>query len=254
MNYSALKFPPSPESDEPEVSPNVEMYLKSIVRLYDGEEPVSTSAIAQELAISPASVSSMLKRLDAEGYVVHEGRHGVVPTARGARIGAVILRRQRLAERLLADCLGMSWEVVGNEACRLEHAISPAVEESLARFLNHPTTCPHGHPIPHADGTLWRHDNATELIEVGVGGSATVLEVKHDIPELLRFLDEIGLRPGTKLQVLRRERAAGLVTIEVDGREHTISAQLAGDILVRPHAAPGTVVRDGDAPTVRQIP
>jgi DtxR family Mn-dependent transcriptional regulator len=234
VNNSALKFPPSPQAEEPEISPNVEMYLKSIVRLYDGDEPVSTSAIAQELSISPASVSAMLKRLDSDGYVVHEGRHGVVPTAKGARIGAVILRRQRLAERLLVDCLGMSWEVAGNEACRLEHAISPAVEDHLARFLNHPKTCPHGHPIPHADGTLWKHDNAVELIELPLNAAGTILEVKHDIPELLRFLAEVGLQPGVKVRVAKRERAAGLVTIQLDGKEHTISAQLAGDILVAP--------------------
>lgn len=234
MNNSALKFPPDPAAEEPEISPNVEMYLKSIVRLYDGETPVSTSAVAQELSISAASVSSMLKRLDADGYVTHEGRHGVIPTLKGARIGAVILRRQRLAERLLVDCLGMSWEVAGNEACRLEHAISPAVEEHLAEFLNHPATCPHGHPIPHPDGTLWRHKDAVELIELPLSAEASILEVKHDIPELLRFLSEVGLRPGVQLRVVRRERAAGLVTIQLNGKEHTISAQLAGDILVAP--------------------
>ncbi len=237
MTNSALKFPPSIETDEPEVSPNVEMYLKSVVRLYDGQEPVSTSAIAQELAISPASVSAMLKKLDADGYVTHEGRHGVMPTPKGARIGAVTLRRQRLAERLLVDCLGISWEVAGIEACRLEHAISPAVEDHLAKFLNHPETCPHGHPIPHADGTQWRHDGAIELIDCAPNIQATVLEVKHDIPELLRFLGSIGLKPGAQLSVKRREPAAGLLTIDLDGHEHTISAQLAGDILVRHSAA-----------------
>lgn len=236
MTNSALKFPPSIETDEPEVSPNVEMYLKSVVRLYDGQEPVSTSAIAQELAISPASVSAMLKKLDADGYVTHEGRHGVMPTPKGARIGAVTLRRQRLAERLLVDCLGMSWEIAGIEACRLEHAISPAVEDHLAKFLKHPETCPHGHPIPHADGTQWRHDGAIELIDCAPNIQATVLEVKHDIPELLRFLGGIGLKPGAQLSVKRREPAAGLLTIDLGGQEHTISAQLAGDIVVR-HSA-----------------
>jgi DtxR family Mn-dependent transcriptional regulator len=209
------------------------MYLKSVVRLYDGEEPVSTSAIAQELAISPASVSSMLKKLDADGYVVHEGRHGVIPTPEGARIGAVTLRRQRLAERLLVDHLGLSWEIAGIEACRLEHAISPAVEAHLAKFLDEPQTCPHGHPIPRADGTLWQHDGAVDLIDLPLDVRAVVLEVKHDIPELLKFLGEIELRPGAELVIKRREPAAGLLTINLDGREHTISSQLAGDIIVR---------------------
>ena len=233
MNNSALKFPPSPQSVEPEVSPNVEMYLKSVVRLYDGQNPVSTSAIAQELAISPASVSSMLKKLDSDGYVEHEGRLGVIPTTLGARIGAVTLRRQRLAERLLVDHLGLSWEIAGIEACRLEHAISPAVEKSLASFLGDPQTCPHGHPIPRPDGTLWQHEEAIDLTDLTPGSPAEVLEVKHDIPELLRFLGEIELRPGAKVVVKHREAAAGVVTIEIDGRERTVSAQLAGDIRVR---------------------
>jgi DtxR family transcriptional regulator, Mn-dependent transcriptional regulator len=233
MTHSALKSPHSVVIAEPEVSPNVEMYLKSVVRLYDGKEPVSTSAIAQELAISPASVSSMLKKLDTDGYVLHEGRHGVIPTPQGARIGAVTLRRQRLAERLLVDHLEISWEIAGIEACRLEHAISAAVEDHLAKFLNNPQTCPHGHPIPHADGTLWQHDDAVELLDLPLDTAATVLEVKHDIPELLRFLAEIGLRPGASLVIKRRESAAGLLTVLVDDQEHTISAQLAGDILVR---------------------
>lgn len=221
------------EPDEPEVSPNVEMYLKSIVRLYDGHEPVSTSAVAQELAVSAASASSMLKKLDADGYVVHEGRHGVTPTPAGSRIGAVTLRRQRLAERLLVDCLGISWEVAGIEACRLEHAISPLVEQHLSKFLNEPSTCPHGHPIPHRDGTLWHHEGAIDLTDLPLNVPATVLEVKHDIPELLRFLAEIGICPGVGLTAKHRERAVGLLTVELGGREHTISAQLAGDILVR---------------------
>lgn len=158
MSHSALKSAPAAQPDEHEVSPNVEMYLKSIVRLYDGVDPVSTSAIAQELAVSAASASAMLKRLDAEGYVTHDGRHGVIPTISGALIGALTLRRQRLAERLLVDHLGVSWELASAEACRLEHAISPMVERRLAQFLNEPTTCPHGHPIPREDGSQWHQD------------------------------------------------------------------------------------------------
>ncbi|MBC5824471.1 MAG: metal-dependent transcriptional regulator [Candidatus Eremiobacteraeota bacterium] len=237
MATSALKTATARIIDEPEVSPNVEMYLKSIVRLHDSMEPVSTSAIAQELAISAASASAMLKRLDADGYVTHEGRHGVVPTAKGARIGALTLRRQRLAERLLVDCLGIAWDLASSEACRLEHAISPLVESRLAQFVGDPTTCPHGHPIPREDGTLWRHDNAIDLVDLPLGVPAKVLEVKHEIPELLRFLAEVQLRPGASVTLRKLERAVGLLTIEVGGKRHTVSLQLAGDILVRDPSA-----------------
>ncbi len=233
MATSALKTATAVGLEEPEVSPNVEMYLKSIVRLHDRSEPVPTSAIAQELAVSAASASAMLKRLDADGYVSHDGRHGVVPTAKGSRIGALTLRRQRLAERLLVDCLGISWDLATAEACRLEHAISPLVERHLAGYVGYPATCPHGSPIPREDGTVWRHENAIELIDLPVGVAAVVLEVKHDIPELLRFLAEIGLRPGVTITLRKIERAVGLVTIDIADKRHTLSVQLASEILVQ---------------------
>ena len=233
MPNSALKSAPAIELDEHEVSPNVEMYLKSIVRLFDGKEPVATSAIAHELAVSAASASAMLKKLDADGYVRHEGRHGVFPTQAGARIGAQTLRRQRLAERLLVDHLGVSWEAASAEACRLEHAISPLVERHLADFLGKPTTCPHGHPIPREDGSVWQHEGAVDLADVALGAPAPVLEVKNEIPELLRFLTEIGVRPGVVVKVISRERAVGLQTIEVEGKQHAVSVQLAAAVVVR---------------------
>lgn len=238
LTNSALKSPSAIDLEQPEVSPNVEMYLKTIVRLYDHEEPVSTSAIAGELSVSAASASAMLKRLDADGYVTHDGRHGVMPTPAGTRIGALTLRRQRLAERLLVDHLGVPWEMSAAEACRLEHAISPLVERFLAKFLHEPATCPHGHPIPREDGTLWNHPNAIEFADLPIGVTATVLEVKHDMPELLGFLSEIGLKPGIRVSVERRERAVGLVTITVNGKSHMVSAQLAGAILVADPATP----------------
>lgn len=233
MPHSALKAALAATGDEHEVSPNVEMYLKSIVRLYGGSEPVPTSAIAHELAVSAASASSMLKRLDADGYVKHEGRHGVIPTSSGARIGALTLRRQRLAERLLVDHLGVSWEQASAEACRLEHAISPLVERHLAQFLSDPSTCPHGHPIPREDGGLWKHDDAIDLVDVALCVSTVVLEVKNEIPELLKFLAEIGVRPGVSVSVVSRERAVGLQTIEVAGKRHAVSVQLAAAVVVR---------------------
>jgi DtxR family Mn-dependent transcriptional regulator len=223
-------------TNEPDVSPNVEMYLKTLVRLYDGESPVSTSAIAQELSIAPPSASLMLKRLDAEGFVAHEGRHGVVPTDLGKRVGALTLRRQLLAERLLVDHLTVSWEIAASEACRLEHAISPLVERRLAHFLGTPATCPHGHPIPHEDGTLWRHERTVALSELEVGVDATIVTVPHDMPELLKFLDEFELRPGAAVSVQQRDRIVGLLTLIVDGVERVVSFQLANSILTQRHA------------------
>ncbi len=237
---SALKSASGSVLEEPEVSPNVEMYLKSIVRLHDGSEPVPTTAIAQEMGVSPASASAMLKRLDAEGYVTHDGRHGVVATPRGAKIGALTLRRQRLAERLLVDFLGVSWDLASAEACRLEHAISPLVERHLASFVNNVSTCPHGHPIPLEDGTIWQHENALSLMDLPLGVPAEVLEVRHEIPELLRFLSEIEVHPGVFVTLHKLERAVGLVETEINEKRHTVSVQLCGDIIVRDPSCTGS--------------
>jgi DtxR family Mn-dependent transcriptional regulator len=217
----------------PEVSPSVEMYLKSIVQLYRGDAPVPTSAVAKELSVSAPSASAMLKRLDVDGYVTHEGRQGVVPTAIGSRIGALTMRRQRLAERWLVDNLKLPWEIAATEACRLEHSISPLVERHLSQFLGDPTTCPHGHPIPTVDGMLWRHERAIELSDLPIGVETPVLEVPHDMPELLKFLADIDLRPDVRISVLQRDRIVGLLTLAVGEREQAVSVQLASSILVR---------------------
>jgi DtxR family Mn-dependent transcriptional regulator len=157
----------------------------------------------------------------------------VVPTELGARVGALTLRRQLLAERLLVDRLGISWEVAPGEACRLEHAISPLVERRLAEFLGAPMTCPHGHPIPLEDGTLWQHERTGALSELKLGIEATVIAVPHDMPEILTFLADIELRPGATVSVQQRDRVVGLVTLLVDAVERVVSLPLAGSILMQ---------------------
>lgn len=215
---------------EPEVSPTVEMYLKVVMRLYTDEVPVSNSAVAKELAVSSPSASAMLKRLDADGLVTHEGRQGVIPTELGARIGALTLRRQLLAERLLVDRLSIPWEMAAGEACRLEHAISPLVERHLADFLGNPATCPHGHPIPSDHGRMARHKNVVALSDIELDIDTAVLAVPHDMPELLTFLADIELRPGAIVSVRQRDRVVGLLTLTVDGVERVVSLQLASSI------------------------
>jgi len=224
---------PTKESVLRELSPNVEMYLKTLVRLFDGNGPVTTTAIAKDLSVMTPSASTMLKRLDAEGFVTHEGRHGAVPTEIGARVGARTLRRQLLTERLLVEHLGVPWELAASEACRLEHSISPLVERGLSAFLGAPPTCPHGHPVPHEDGTLWRHERTLALSELAAGIDATVVTVPHDMPELLTFLANAQLLPGAPVCVHQRDQIVGLLTVLVNGVMRVVSLQLASAIKIR---------------------
>ena len=130
---------------------STEEYLEAIYRLEREGPGVTTSGLATELGITPASVSGMLKKLAGEGYIDHRARGEAKLTRTGLEIAVRVLRRHRLAECLLTNVLGMSWDEVHSEACRLEHAISDKVEARLVELLNDPKVCPHGHPIPPLD-------------------------------------------------------------------------------------------------------
>src|SRR5471032_2764160 len=132
---------------------STEEYLEAVYRL-DREGPgVTTSGLAAELGVAAASVSGMLKKLAEGGYLEYIARGEAKLTQKGLEVAVRVIRRHRLAERLLTDVLGMPWDEVHAEACRLEHAISARVEERLITLLGNPQSCPHGHPIPPADGS-----------------------------------------------------------------------------------------------------
>lgn len=132
---------------------SVEEYLEAIYRLEREGPGVTTSGLATMLGVAPASVSGMLKKLDKDGYVTYVARGEAKLTQKGCDVGVRILRRHRLAERLLTDVLGMNGDEVHAEACMLEHAISQRVEDRLVELLGDPKTCPHGHPLPQRSDT-----------------------------------------------------------------------------------------------------
>lgn len=213
-----------------------EMYMKAIYRLEREGPGATTSVLATELGVSPASVSGMLKKLVGDGYVEHEARGDVRLTHKGLEAAVRVVRRNRLAERLLTDVLGMPWDDVHAEACILEHAITDRVEERLIDVLGNPLTCPHGHPIPPRD--LSRPEPVGEpLAQVDAGTGAIVCGVTEVPPEMLRYLGEIGLRPGAYVRVLEKAPLGGPVTIDVGGRSRAISLELARMVLVTLEAA-----------------
>src|SRR5580693_6408100 len=130
----------------------VEDYSKAIYSLQSrSDQPVSTTALAERLGITPGSVSAMLKRLDELGVTTHVPYRGVRLTADGRRIALEVIRHHRLVESFLAEALGMPWDRVHAEAEVLEHVLSEELESLIAERLGHPTTDPHGDPIPTAD-------------------------------------------------------------------------------------------------------
>jgi len=210
---------------------STEEYLEAIYRLEREGPGVSTSGLATELGVSPASVSGMLKKLDSDGYIEHRARGEAKLTPRGLDVGVRVIRRHRLAERLLTDVLGMPWDEVHAEACKLEHAISASVELRLIEVLGDPKVCPHGHPIPPADGSDPPHPDVP-LAQVQAGEGAVVYGVTEEVPEILRYLGEVGLRPGVRITVIEKAPLGGPITVEVAGKRHAISLELARMITV----------------------
>ncbi|MBV9689836.1 MAG: metal-dependent transcriptional regulator, partial [Ktedonobacteraceae bacterium] len=189
------------------LSATVEEYLETIYNMNMEHEVVIGARLAQKFAVSPPTVTEMLKRLVRDGYVQMDNKRQVTLTEAGIRAAESVLRRHRLTERFLTDMLGMQWHQVHEEAGRLEHFISGAVEARVIAALNFPTTCPHGNPIPgEVDARNYlKNNNAIRLSNVGQGEVVTILcisEVVEDEEALIRYLHEKGLTPGTQLTVL----------------------------------------------------
>jgi DtxR family Mn-dependent transcriptional regulator len=152
-------------------------------------------------------------------------------TRQGLEVAVGVVRRNRLAERLLTDVLGMPWDEVYAEACILEHAITERVEERLVAALGDPQTCPHGHPIPPKDLTEPVR-TGIPLAQVEPGERVTVAGVTEQMPEILRYLGQVGLRPGARLSIVEKAPLGGPVTVEVEGERHAISLELARMVMI----------------------
>jgi len=201
----------------------LEEYLETIYKL-SGAGMVRPTQIADSMGVSGPTVTATLKRLEAQGLVTREGT-GVVLTFEGEARSVDIVRKHRIAERFLVDVLGLDWEAAHEDACLLEHAMSPRVLEALERYLGDPTVCPHGHPIPAADGSvLLAAGESLDLVEPGF--SARVLRVAED-EEVLGYLGTIGLKPGAVVRVVAAEPFDGPLTVEVGGLTRALGRDIA---------------------------
>lgn len=207
----------------------LEEYLETIYKIsQDG--PVRPTAIAESMGVSGPTVTVTLRRLESHGLVGRDGTD-VLLTDDGLAKALDIVRRHRVSERLLVDVLGLDWEAAHEEACRLEHALSPRVLEALERFLGDPDSCPHGHPIPGADGSV-SAARGHSLADSPLAMPLEVLRVSED-DSVLGYLGELGLRPGTSVTVLSSEPNGGPLVIEVDGVSRAIGRDVARSVEVR---------------------
>lgn len=215
-----------------EHSASVEDYLKAIYSLTSGTgKAASTSDLADRLALSPGSVSTMVKRMDASGLVTHVPYRGVELTEKGKRLALGVIRRHRLLELFLSRTLDIPWDDVHRFADTLEHAVSDELVDIIARKLGDPVADPHGDPIPNRE--LRIDAPATRrLADLEPGETATFLRVSDSDPEMLRYLSEEGIAIGDDLELVARRPFDGPCEVRIGGRIHSLGLGLARAIRV----------------------
>lgn len=231
------------KTEEP-LSATAEEYLETVYNLSMEDEVVIGARLAEKFRVAPPTVTEMLKRLVRDGYIMMDNKRQVTLTEAGIKAAEAVLRRHRLTERFLVDMLGMQWHQVHEEACRLEHFISGAVEARVIASLHNPTTCPHGNPIPGSvvsARNYLKDQGAIRLSSASKGEIVSILcisEVVEDEEALILYLHEKGLTPETQLTVFTQgggsesEQDESFI-VEVAGREVCINKAAAAKIWVK---------------------
>ncbi len=221
-------------------SETTEEYCETIYNITMEGDIVIGARLAEKFRVAPPTVTQTLQRLVRDGYVTMDNRRHISLTPAGVELAESVLRRHRLTERFLTDMLGMQWHEVHEEAHRLEHRISGAVEARVASALDHPTTCPHGNPIPGfvpSARDYLADQGALRLRDAEPGQPMRILlvsEVVEDEEELISYLHERGLTPGTVLSLTAFAPASSTVDLRVGDRTVTVPERVAYALWVVP--------------------
>ncbi len=213
----------------------IEDYLMAIYTLDAEGEAVIGARLAQLLGVRPPTVTATLHRMERDRLATFRAGKRIALTDGGRRQAEGLLRRHRLLERWLADVLGIDWQQCHLDAHRLEHGLTEQLADRLSVSLGHPATCPHGSPIPGNPQSPTR--GALQRLSQASAGSNVVIdrvsELTEYAPELLGYFQSQGLLPGTRLRVQRIEPAGGLLILEREGQQLTVSSTAADHLWVR---------------------
>jgi DtxR family transcriptional regulator, iron-dependent repressor len=202
-----------------------EEYLQVLFWLQEAGLPMTGANVARAMQLSPPTVHEMIGRLERDGYITRAGDKTISFTSEGASHAEGIVRRHRLIERFLTDVLGIPWDEVHEEAERLEHAMSPVLEERMLAAIGDAKTCPHGHPI--VAGT---RIEGVPLADVAEGASVKVLRLENEAEDLLHYLKDAGLEPGLEATV--RGDDGDEVVLEASGGEVRVLRTVAETVSV----------------------
>lgn len=215
-----------------EISSVMEDYIKAIFNLMQKEGKANTNDLAKSMNVSAPTVTQMVKRLVDLKLVRHEPYKGVSLTQSGDKMALETIRHHRLIEQYLYEALGVPWDKVHSEAEKLEHVISEDLEKRIAEALNHPTHDPHGSPIPSKDLVLESEDLCL-LTELLAGSRGIISEVPDEDPNLLRYLDELGLKPDTAFIIKKIEPYGGSIVLQIDKNNVYVGSEAASQIRVK---------------------
>lgn len=212
----------------------MEDYLKTIYHLQDdADTKVRTSEIAEALDVTAPTVTSMLDKLEERELIEREKYSGVRLTPDGERVALEVIRHHRLLEAYLNEHLDYSWAEVHEEADRLEHHISDVFATRVEASLDEPARDPHGDPIPTAALELPTTTTGTALSEFDEGDRVVVEQVSDRDPEVLEYLAERGIEPGTELEV-EEVAPIGMITVSTDGSSVSLPERAAHGVRVAP--------------------
>ncbi len=209
-----------------------EDYLKAIWEIVQEEQEPISARLAEELGVTPPAVTAALKRLARDGLLRVERSGRIELTRKGRSMADHLAMRHQLAEKLLAEVIGLDWTRAHDEAERLEHGISPEVEKLLLARFGADSFCPHGVPLRGGLAKL-RKLGAAALSDVTAGRTVEILCVYEKDPKFLEFLSGLSIRPGTRARIRRREYDETM-TLRVDGRIVHLGKPATSRIWVRP--------------------
>ncbi|MBA3430995.1 MAG: metal-dependent transcriptional regulator [Actinobacteria bacterium] len=217
------------------LNPATKEYLEAVYELQEEGRRILQARVGERLGLAPATVSEGVKRLVAEGYVRVEGARDLVLTQEGHAIAEALVRRHRLAERMLTDILGIAWHLCHEQAEDWEKVMTLEVEEAILAKLEGEPTCPHGNPIPGTtSGIPWSSLKSAADMAPGESGVLTRLledvELDHDV---LKYLEEHRLMPGARLTVAEAA-SDGTLGLRIEGNRVTVGPSLADNLWVLP--------------------
>ncbi len=214
------------------ISPSIEDYLENIYKLEEKHGPARTKELAERMHVGLGTITNTVEMLERQGLVMHRPYKGIKLTREGRRVALDVIRRHRLAERLLTDILEINWSRVHEPACKLEHGITEEVIKPLGKILGHPKTCPHGNPIPTRCGGIIE-EKSESLVDLKPNEYGTIVKITEESPDLLQYLHSLGLAVGTLVRVEKKVPYNDSVVVKLDDVEYSLSGKVASAIWIR---------------------